>query len=57
MKVNYKLNLLIKMKIHPVQYVAILKLVYKEYKPLLYKIDMYKSKKQNKLKIKNVVNR
>ena len=36
-KVNYRLDLLPKMKIHLVYYIAILKLVYKNYKPLIYK--------------------
>jgi hypothetical protein len=47
-KVNYKLNLLIKIKIYPVQHVIILKLVYREYKLLLYKADMYKGYKEDK---------
>ena len=36
-KVNYKLNLLLKMKIHLIYYIAILKLVYSDYKLLVYK--------------------
>ena len=36
-KVNYKLNLLLKIKIYLVYYIAILKLVYKNYKLLVYK--------------------
>ena len=36
-EVNYRLDLLLKIKIHPVHYIAILKLVYKDYKPLIYK--------------------
>ena len=48
MKVNYKLDLLIKIKIHLVQYIAILKPVYREYKLLIYKTDIYKGRKEDK---------
>jgi hypothetical protein len=47
-KVNYKLDLLVKIKIYLVQYIIILKLVYREYKLLLYKVDMYKGRKEDK---------
>ena len=36
------------MKIHLVQYIIILELVYREYKPLIYKKDMYKGKKKKR---------
>ena len=36
-KVSYRLDLLLKIKIHLVHYIVILKLVYRDYKPLLYK--------------------
>ena len=36
-KVSYRLDLLLKIKIHLVYYIAILKLVYKNYKPPIYK--------------------
>ena len=36
-EVLYKLNLLLKIKIYPVYYITILELVYKNYKPLVYK--------------------
>ena len=36
-EVLYRLNLLLKIKIHLVYYIAILKLVYRNYKPLVYK--------------------
>ena len=47
-EVNYKLNLLAKIKIYLVQYIAILKLVYREYELLIYKVDIYKGKKEDK---------
>ena len=36
-KVSYRLNLPLKIKIHPIYYIAILKLVYRDYKSLVYK--------------------
>ena len=47
-KVNYKLDLLAKIKIYPVQYIVILKPVYKNYELPLYKTDMYKGYKEDK---------
>jgi hypothetical protein len=41
-KVNYKLDLLVKIKIYLIQYIIMLKLIYKEYKLLLYKADIRK---------------
>ena len=51
MEVNYKLDLPIKIKIYLVQHIAILKLVYREYKPLIYKADMYKGRGKNKWEV------
>ena len=48
MEVNYKLDLLAKIKIYLVQYIAMLELVYKNHKPLVYKQDMYKGYKEDK---------
>ena len=36
-KVSYRLDLLLKIKIHPVHYIAILKLVYRNHKLPIYK--------------------
>ena len=36
-EVSYRLDLPLKMKIHLVYHIAILKLVYKNHKPLIYK--------------------
>ena len=36
-KVNYRLNLPLKIKIHLIYYIAILKPVYRDYKPPVYK--------------------
>ena len=48
MEVNYKLDLLVRIKIYPVQYIAILEPVHREHKPLIYKIDTYKGRKEDK---------
>ena len=37
MEVSYRLDLPLKIKIHLVYHIAILKLVYRDYKPLIYK--------------------
>ena len=37
MEVLYRLNLLLKIKIHPVHYIAMLELVYGNYELLVYK--------------------
>jgi hypothetical protein len=50
-EVNYKLDLLAKMKIYLVQYIAILKPVYRNYKLLLYKADMYKGQEKDKWEV------
>ena len=36
-KVTYRLNLLLKIKVYPVYYIAILEPVHGNYKPLVYK--------------------
>ena len=47
-EVLYRLNLLLKIKIHLVYYIAMLEPVYKNYKPLVYKQDIYKGYKEDK---------
>ena len=47
-KVIYRLNLLLKIKIHPVYYIAMLELVYGNHKLLVYKQDTYKRYKEDK---------
>jgi hypothetical protein len=50
-KVNYKLDLLVKIKIYLIQYIIILESVYREYKLLLYKADMYREYEEDKWEI------
>ena len=47
-EINYKLDLLVKIKIYPVQHIVILELAYREYKLLIYKADMYRGRKEDK---------
>ena len=48
MEVIYRLNLLLKIKIYLVYYIAMLEPVYGNYKPLVYKQDMYKGYEEDK---------
>jgi hypothetical protein len=47
-EVLYRLNLLLKIKIHPVYYIAILEPVHGNYKLLIYKQDTYKGREEDK---------
>jgi len=42
LEVIYRLNLLKKMKIYPIQHIIMLELVYGNVKPLVYKVDIYR---------------
>ena len=46
--VSYRLNLLLKIKIHPVYYIAMLELAHGNYELLVYKQDMYKGYEEDK---------
>ena len=48
MEVNYKLDLPAKIKIYLVQYIAMLKLVYGEYELLIYKVNTYRGREEDK---------
>ena len=47
-EVLYRLDLLLKIKIHLVYYIAILELVYRNHELLVYKQDTYKGYEENK---------
>ena len=47
-EVLYRLDLLLKMKIYLVYYIAMLELAYRNYKLLVYKQDIYKGYKEDK---------
>ena len=48
MEVLYRLNLLLKIKIYLIHYIAMLEPVYGNHELLIYKQDMYKGYKENK---------
>jgi len=48
LEVIYRLNLLTKIKIYLVQYITILKLVYRDLALLAYKEDTYRGQKEDK---------
>ena len=48
MEISYRLDLLLKIKIYPVYYIAMLKPVYRNHKLLIYKQDMYKGHEEDK---------
>ena len=54
-EVLYRLNLLLKIKIYLVYYIIILELVYKNYKLLVYKQNMYKGCKKDKQLVKKIL--
>ena len=47
-EVLYRLDLLLKIKIYLIHHITILKLVYRNYKLLVYKQDIYKGYKEDK---------
>ena len=55
MEVNYKLDLLKKIKIYPVQHIVILKPVYREHEPLIYKVDTYKGREEDEWEVQKIV--
>ena len=48
LEVIYKLDLLLKIKIYPVQYITILEPAHSNIEPPLYKIDIYRGQKEDK---------
>ena len=51
----YRLNLLEKIKIYPIQYIAILELVYRNVKLLVYKADIYRGQKEDKQEVLRII--
>ena len=51
MEVNYKLDLLAKIKIYLVQYIVMLKPAYREHELLIYKIDTYRGREEDKWEV------
>jgi len=53
--VTYKLNLLAKIKIYPIQYIAILEPAYGDIKPLVYKADIYREQEEDKWQVLKII--
>ena len=51
----FKLNLLAKVKIYPIQYIAMLELVYRGIEPLVYKVDIYRGQEEDKQQVLNII--
>ena len=47
-EVNYKLDILAKIKIYLVQHITMLELVYGEHEPLIYKVNTYRGREKDK---------
>ena len=48
LEVMYRLNLPARIKIYPIQYIAILELAYRDVELLVYKIDTYRGQEEDK---------
>jgi len=53
--VTYKLNLLAKMKIYPIQYIAMLELAYRDIKLPIYKVDIYRGQEEDKWQVLKII--
>ena len=51
----YKLNLPAKIKIYPIQPIAILELAHRGIKPLVYKADIYRGQEENKQQVLKII--
>ena len=51
----YRLNLLIRMKIYPIQYIAMLELAYRNAKLLVYKVDIYRGQEEDKQEVLKII--
>ena len=51
----YRLNLLAKIKIYPIQYIAILELAYRDVELLVYKVDIYREQEEDKQQVLKII--
>ena len=51
----YRLNLPAKIKIYPIQYIAMLELAYRDIKLLVYKADIYKEQEEDKQEVLKII--
>jgi len=49
------LNLLAKIKIYPIQHIAMLELVYRNVKPPVYEVDTYRGQEEDKWQVLKIV--
>jgi len=54
-EVIYRLNLPVKMKIYPTQYIVILELAYRDLALLVYKEDTYRGQEKDKWPLKKII--
>jgi hypothetical protein len=54
-EVNYELDLPVKMKIHPVQHIAMLEPAYGEHEPPMYEADTYRGREEDEWEVQKVV--
>ena len=52
----YRLNLLVKIKIYPIQYIAMLELVYRDVELLAYNLDIYRGQEEDEQQVLKVIN-
>ena len=55
LEVTYRLNLLAKIKIYLVQYIAILELVYRDIELLVYKVDIYRGQEKDEQEVLKII--
>ena len=51
----YRLNLLEKIKIYPIQYIIMLKLIYRNVKLLVYKVDIYREQEKDEWEVLKII--
>ena len=51
----YRLNLPIKIKIYSIQHIIILEPVYRNIKPLVYKVDIYRGQEEDKQEVLKII--
>ena len=54
-EVIYRLNLLAKIKIYPIQHIIMLELVYRNVKLLVYKVDIYRGQEEDKWEVLKII--
>ena len=55
LEVIYRLNLLARLKIYPIQYIIILELVYRDVELLVYKVDIYRGQEEDKQQVLKII--